>query len=150
MAGGILFQFFVILSGAISGDPIDRVYFLEAEIGNIPYRVQPVRWTYFALCGAQNGRNVDCGAPVPAFPFQPTDNSNFGTDQGVPQNFLNTDQFWYMSRFAWVFYLIALFFAVCALALGFIALCTRIGAFLSAIATAAALLFQAAAAALMT
>lgn len=48
------------------------------------------------------------------------------------------------------FYLIALFFAVCALLLSFIALCTRLGAFLTGSMTFLAILFQALAAALMT
>lgn len=48
------------------------------------------------------------------------------------------------------FYLIALFFATCALFTGLLALCTRLGAYLSGLNTGLALFFQALAASLMT
>jgi hypothetical protein len=48
------------------------------------------------------------------------------------------------------FYLIALFFAVVALFTGLLALCSRLGGYLSALNTGIALFFQALAAALMT
>ncbi|CAF9930919.1 MAG: hypothetical protein HETSPECPRED_007746 [Heterodermia speciosa] len=48
------------------------------------------------------------------------------------------------------FHLIALFFAVCALFLGLLALCSRIGSFLSSLTCSVALFFQALAASLMT
>jgi len=48
------------------------------------------------------------------------------------------------------FYIVALFFAVCALFTGMLALCTRLGAYLSGLNTGLALFFQALAASLMT
>lgn len=48
------------------------------------------------------------------------------------------------------FYLIALFFAVVALFAGLLALCSRLGGYLSGLTTAVALFFQTLAAALMT
>jgi len=48
------------------------------------------------------------------------------------------------------FYLIALFFAACALLTGLLALCTRIGSYLSGLNAMVALFFQSLAAALMT
>jgi len=48
------------------------------------------------------------------------------------------------------FYLIALFFGACALLTGLLALCTRIGAYLSGLNALIALFFQTLAAALMT
>jgi hypothetical protein len=54
-----------------------------------------------------------------------------------------------MWRFGWVFYLIALFFGVCALFTGVLS-CTRLGSGLSGLVTGIALLFHSIAAALMT
>jgi hypothetical protein len=48
------------------------------------------------------------------------------------------------------FYLVALFFAVCAFFTGLLALCSRLGGYLSALNTAVALFFQTLTAALMT
>lgn len=60
------------------------------------------------------------------------------------------DYYYLMSRFAWVFYLIALFFAVVALFTGLLALCSRIGGYLSGLTSAIAWFFMALAASLMT
>lgn len=130
----------------------------------------PSRWTFFAICGVNdNGRNANCGASVPALPFDPP--RNFGTDVGLPDAFMGlvvryktgstelwltlavsrrTHRYYYLSRFMFAFYLIALFFAVISLFTSLLALCTRFGAYLSGLNTVLAMFFQALAAALMT
>lgn len=55
-----------------------------------------------------------------------------------------------MSRFFWVFFIIALFFATISLFTGLLALCTRLGAYLSSVNAMIALFWQALAAALYT
>jgi hypothetical protein len=62
----------------------------------------------------------------------------------------NSNYYYLMSRFAWVFYLIALLFAALALVTGLLALCSRLGGYLSSMITMVALFFQAMAAALVT
>jgi hypothetical protein len=149
LAGGILLQFFTILSGAINSSPINQFYFLETSTAGIPNARNPSRWTFFAVCGVDgSGHNSNCGSVVPALPFDPP--RNFGTDVNVPQQFIGTHQYFYLSRFMFAFYLIALFFAVVALFTGLLALCSRLGGYLSALTTAIALFFQALTAALMT
>jgi hypothetical protein len=151
LAGGVLLQFFTILSGGVNSSPENQFYFLEAsDIGNIPGARNPSRWTFFAICGVNpdNGHNTDCGKPVPALPFDPP--RNFGTEQNVPSEFIGTHHFFYLSRFMFAFYLVALFFAVIALLTGFLALCSRLGGYLSGFTVAIALFFQALAASLMT
>ena len=89
LAGGILLQFLTILSGAITSAPINQFYFLEASgIGSIPGARDPSRWTFFAICGAdqESGHNISCGSPVPALPFDPP--RNFGTETNVPEGFI--------------------------------------------------------------
>jgi len=150
LAGGILLQFLVILSGAVNGSPENQIYFLEAsDIGNIPGARNPSRWTFFAVCGVDsNGHNANCGKVVPALPFDPP--RNFGTTMNVPGQFIGTHRYYYLSRFMFAFFLIALFFAVCALFTGLLALCSRLGGYLSGLNVAIALFFQTLAAALMT
>jgi hypothetical protein len=149
LAGGVLLQFFTILSGGVNGAPINQFYFLEASnIGSIPNARNPSRWTFFAICGADNGKNVNCGNSIPALPFDPP--RNFGTNEGIPAQFIGTNKYYYLSRFMFAFYLIALFFAVVALFTGLLALCSRLGGYLSALTTSIALFFQTLAAALMT
>jgi hypothetical protein len=151
LAGGVLFQFFTILSGGITSAPENKFYFLEASnVGNIPGARNPSRWTFFAICGVNNdnGLNANCGARVPALPFDPP--RNFGTTQGVPEQFIGTHQYYYLSRFMFAFYLVALFFAVIGLLTGLLALCSRLGGYLSGLTVAIALFFQTLAAALMT
>jgi hypothetical protein len=90
VAGGIVLQFLVILSGAISGSPESQIYFLQTSTNGIsPQPRNPSRWTFFSVCGVDaNGHNTDCGAIVPALPFDPPHRDNFGTSTGVPAAFL--------------------------------------------------------------
>ncbi|KAF1841495.1 SUR7-domain-containing protein [Cucurbitaria berberidis CBS 394.84] len=150
LAGGILLQFFTILSGAVNSSPIDRFYFLQASTNNIENARNPSRWTFFAICGRDptTGYNANCGNIVPALPFDPP--RNFGTQENVPEQFIGTHTFYYLSRFMFAFYLVALFFAAIALVSGLLALCSRLGGYLSAMTTAVALFFQTLAAALLT
>ncbi|CAA9965662.1 Cortical patch protein [Pyrenophora teres f. maculata] len=150
VAAGILFQFLNILTGGVNDSPLDKFYFLEASTNGIPNARNPSRWTFFAICGAEpsSGRNANCGAPVPALPFDPP--RNFGTQQNIPDQFIGTHQYYYLSRFMFAFYLIALFFAAVALMSGLLALCSRLGGYLSSLMTSIALFFQTLAAALMT
>jgi len=152
LAGGIVLQFLVILSGAIAGNPESQIYFLQASTNGIsPQPRNPSRWTFFSVCGVDShGRNANCGSIIPALPFDPPQRHNFGTTKGVPAAFIGTHRFYYLSRFMFAFYIIALFFAVCALFTGLLALCTRLGAYLSGLNTGLALFFQALAASLMT
>ena len=146
-----MLQFFVILSGTHIGTPVDLVYFLQANTGGINgggMVRNPTRWTFFSICGVLNGRNANCGNVVPALPFDPP--RNFGTTNGVPAQFIGTTKFYYLSRFMFAFLLVALFFAVIAFFLSILALCTRLGAYLTGLNAAIALFFQALAASLMT
>lgn len=150
VAGGLLLQFFTILSGAVSHAPINKFYFLEASTGGIPNARNPTRWAFFAITGVDpsSGLNDNYGAVVPALPFDPP--RNFGTETGIPDQFIGTKQYFYLSRFMFAFYLIALFFAAVALFSGLLALCSRLGGYLSAMTTFVALFFQSLSAALMT
>lgn len=152
LAGGIVMQFLVVLSGAHIGSPINQVFFLQADTsgisnGNSNYQ-NPARWTYFSVCGVQNGLNANCGHTTAALPFAPA--QNFGTTTGLPSQFVGSSKYYYLSRVAWAFYIIALFFAVVAFFLSIFALCARLGAYLTGLTTGLAVLFQAVCAALMT
>lgn len=152
LAGGIVLQFFIVLSGAINTLPMNLVYFISASTdgisGSSPLP-NPARWTYFSICSASNGHNSACGKVTAALPFDPR--RNFGTRTNMPQQFLNNGSYYYyMSRVAWAFYIIALFFAVVALLLSVTALCSRLAAKLTGLMTLTAAVMQAVAAALMT
>ncbi|KAF2674970.1 SUR7-domain-containing protein [Microthyrium microscopicum] len=149
LAGAILFQFFIILSGGVHSSPETKIYFLQADTTGMA-APNPARWTYWSLCGVDGNVNANCGSPVPAFPFDPANRRNFGSSAGVPDAFLTGSKWWYLSRFAWVLFLIALVFSVGAFLLSGLALCTRIGAWISSVLVSFALFWQTVAAALMT
>jgi len=152
LAGAIVIQFFLILSGGVKSAPETHVYFLQASTNGIPNAPNPARWTYWSICGVNqaNGLNADCGKSHAALPFAPSNRHNFGTETGVPVDFYKNHYYYFMSRFAWVFFLIALLFSVFAFLTCGLALCTRIGAYLSGFLTLIAFAWQALAAALMT
>lgn len=64
--------------------------------------------------------------------------------------FYRGSKYYLETRFMFAFVLIGLFFAVCALFLSLLALCSRIGSFLSSALCSVALFFQTLTAALMT
>ncbi|KAI9655719.1 MAG: hypothetical protein M1821_005154 [Bathelium mastoideum] len=151
LAGGILLQFLVILSGTTQANPENQIYFLQTSTNGIPGARNPSRWTFFSICGVDvNGRNTNCGSRVPALPFSPPNTRDFGTTVGVPPEFLGTHHYYYLSRFMFAFYLIALFFSVLSLFTGLLALCSRLGNYISGLNVGIALFFQSIAAALMT
>ena len=153
LAGGCLLQILVILSGVVTQHtPINDVFFLQASTSGISGSnptPNPARWTYFAICGVVNGHNGHCSKIGAAIPFDPV--NNFGTQTNVPDSLANKHaQYYYMSRVAWAFYLIAGAFAVGALAMSIFALFSRLAAKFDGIMTACATVFQAVCAALMT
>lgn len=148
LAGGILLQFFIILTGTTESSPLNQIYFLQSTTNRIPGAINPARWTYFAVCGVVDGNNANCGPTQAALPFSPAD--NFGTTTGVPDALIGNGKYYYMSRTMFAFYLIALFFAVIALFMSGLALCTRLGAYLSGAMTAIALIMQIVASSLQT
>ncbi|KAI4156633.1 MAG: hypothetical protein LQ340_000136 [Diploschistes diacapsis] len=150
VAGSIVLIFFVLLAGAINGNPVNQVYFLQADTSSIKGAPALSQWTLWNVCGSgANSLDANCGKISPAFPFDPQ--SNFGgSTQNVPQGFQGTNMFYLETRFMFAFVLITLFFAVCSFFLSLLALCSRIGSYLSAVMCLVALLFQTVAAALMT
>lgn len=88
MAGAILLMFLTLLGGTTNTNPLNQIYFLEADTRNIPGAPALSRWTFWQICGVSaNGRN-DCGSSHPDFPFDPTNTDNFGTTTGVPPEFI--------------------------------------------------------------
>ncbi|KAJ4358524.1 Eisosomes component [Didymosphaeria variabile] len=149
LAGGLLLHWFLVLSGGVNSSPENQFYFLEASTNGIPNARNPSRWTFWSICGVDgNSHNANCGSVVPALPFDPP--RNFFTRQNVPDSFIGTHQYYYLSRFMFAFYLISFFFANMALFTGILALFSRLGGYLSALTTFVALFFQVLGAALMT
>ena len=154
LAGGIVLQFFTILSGVVVHSPLNKVYFLQADTSGISSTSgtpvpNPARWTYFAICGVHNGNNAKCGKVSAATPFDPV--KNFGTKINVPQGLIDhPSQYYYLSRVMWAFYIMALFFAVVALLLSVFAMCSRLAAKFTGLVTIIATVMQAVTASLMT
>lgn len=141
--------FLIVLAGAFDRSPLNQFYWLEADTSGIQGAPDQTRWTNYGYCGVQNGKNYNCSSNKPDFAFQP--DKTFGTTQGVPQDFIeNHDTYYYLSRFSWPFYLIALFFLVVGFLLNFFAICSRLGSALSSLSTFVAWLFTITASCLST
>ena len=83
--GALLLMLLTILGGSIGKNPTNQFYYLEADTSNIPGAAALTRWTTWNACGVTEGRNV-CPGVHPAYAFDPP--RNFGTDEGVPPQFL--------------------------------------------------------------
>lgn len=88
MAGAILLIFLTLLGGVHNSSPLNVVYFLQADTGNIPGSPPIARWTFWNLCGVTSGGKNVCGSTHPDFPFDPTNSNNFGTTTNVPSEFI--------------------------------------------------------------
>ena len=86
-AASILLIFLTLLAGSNNSTPLNEVYFLQAETGNIPGAPALSRWTFWNLCGVTNGKN-NCGKTHADFPFDPPSHRNFGTTDNVPHQFI--------------------------------------------------------------
>ncbi|KAK6496361.1 hypothetical protein TWF481_002386 [Arthrobotrys musiformis] len=137
-AGGCVLLLLVLLAGTRDWDPFYRIYFLWADTSGIEGAPATSEWTLWNVCesaaGKVGGSTQNCGSVHVANPFLPQ--RNFGTEKGVPGDFLNNpDTYYYLSRFVFSFYLISLFFMLCSMLSGILALCSRLGSALSAVAS---------------
>lgn len=149
LAGGCLLSFFIVLSGGVGGNPINKVYFLQAATGGIGNSPPTAAWTWNSICTYANGLTTACRGAQAAQPFDPV--RNFGAAGTLPTSITNHSGFYYaISKAAWALYLVALFFGVIALLFGILSLCSRLVSFLTSFLTFLACLVQAAAAAVMT
>ncbi|PGH05037.1 hypothetical protein GX51_03134 [Blastomyces parvus] len=138
-----------LIGGAKNTNPLDRTWFLEADTSAIPGAPSVSRWTFWNICGVVDGKN-DCPRTSAAFPLDPPSDRNFGTTEGVPPQFIGTSRYFYITRFMFAFMLIALFWVFLSLVTGFLALCTRVGGWISALFATIGLIFQILTTTLMT
>ncbi|KAI0125414.1 SUR7/PalI family-domain-containing protein [Xylariales sp. AK1849] len=151
LAGTIVLLFFVILSGVSDMTPFNKTYFLSADTSGISGALDRTQWTYFYTCAPGN---INCSAarPAPAFGWAWS-----GNPSNAPAELVGSDggdttsrYYYYMWRFGWVFYLITLFFTVCAFFAGFLACCGRLGSAIAGFTSTVALFFFTIAVSLMT
>lgn len=124
LAGNTLLLILIILSGSLTQYPINRFYWIQADTSNIPNAPSTTRWTFWGACSIENGITT-CGEHLaPATPISPMD--NFDTTINVPAKFIDhRDHFYYLSRFSFCFFWIALAFIGVAFLLYFIAVCSK-------------------------
>ncbi|EAW11552.1 SUR7/PalI family protein [Aspergillus clavatus NRRL 1] len=149
-ASALLLMFLAFLGGARNSNPLNRIYWLQADTSNIPGAPALSRWTYWNLCAVNDKGHNACGKSYADYPFDPPSHRNFGTTTNIPSAFIGTNHYFLTSRFMFPFHIIALFFATCSLFTGFLAMCTRIGSFVSALSAYIALTFQVITTCLMT
>ncbi|AET38667.1 Sur7p Ecym_3165 [Eremothecium cymbalariae DBVPG len=108
LAGNTLLLLLIVLSGGIDNRPINRLYWLEANTTAIDGAPDVSRWTFWGLCSKTDNRNTNCSLS-PAYPLSPSE--NFKMSSGVPSDFTsNMDTYYYLSRFSFCFFWIALSF----------------------------------------
>lgn len=151
ISGSLVLLFFIILSGVQDTTPLNKTYFLQADTSGITGAQDTTRWTYFYMC---DGSNRNCDGPWPAPPF------GYAWDRdasGAPDSLIGghgrgttSREYFYMWRFGWVFYMIALFFIVLAWFASFLACCGRLGSAIAGLVAITGLFFLTLAVSLMT
>ncbi|EGV66761.1 hypothetical protein CANTEDRAFT_112163 [Yamadazyma tenuis ATCC 10573] len=151
LLGAALLLFFVNLAGANPSGVLGKFYWSEVDSSSFNAPWDKARWTLYSLCGEQNGRNYDCTSTKAAFPYSPKD--NFGSAENLPQEFIkHRKTYYYLSRFAYAFFLIGIVFAILAIIPTVLSCCLSgfITGILGSIAAGVSLLFTTAGAALNT
>ncbi|KIH91497.1 hypothetical protein SPBR_01932 [Sporothrix brasiliensis 5110] len=151
LATSILFLFFIILAGVTGTTPLNKTYFLQADTTGIQGAHDISQWTYLYSCGPNNEQ---CGSAHPAIPFGNVWAPNAANAPpeliGKYGGGTTSHYYFYMWRFSWVFFLIALFLEIIAFFSSFLACCGRLGSSIGSFVTFLAFAFLAIAVSLMT
>ncbi len=125
LAGNTLLLILIILSGSMTNYPVDRFYWVQADTSGIPNAANTTRWTFWGACSITDGHTT-CGDHLsPAAPISPLD--NFKTKVNVPQKFIDhRNRYYYLSRFSFCFFWIALAFIGVAFLLYILSFCSKI------------------------
>ncbi|KAI0118381.1 SUR7/PalI family-domain-containing protein [Nemania sp. FL0031] len=153
LAGSVVLLFFVVLAGTTRVTPFRNTYFLSADTSGITGARAISQWTFFRICGAHN---TDCSHSWPDPPIGWAWSRN-PTGSNLPERLIGSYgggttsySYFYMWRFGWVFYLLALFFTIVSFFTGFLACFGRLGSALAGMMSSVALFFLIIAASLMT
>ncbi|SCV00187.1 LAMI_0G03422g1_1 [Lachancea mirantina] len=123
LAGTTLLLILIVLSGAIESYPIDRYYWVQGDTSGISGAPAVSRWTFWGVCNIDSNGNTHCDSLAPADPISPVD--NFGTTVNVPSDFVtNRNTFYYLTRFSFCFFWIALAFLGIAFLLYILSWCS--------------------------
>jgi len=157
LMGSALLLFFILLAGIKSdGNVLNKWYWLAADTSNITNAPYPVsRWSMYGLCGYEQGSDVkhpgsfiNCTSNTADYPFDLS--RNFNIDKSDLSFSFQTNKFFYMTRFQFPFYLIAIFFDVVALFASLVGGNFRAAGFVTSASTFLTFIFSTIAAALST
>lgn len=100
---------FTVVNGASTSSPLDKLYWSQTDTSNIagaPFDLS--RWTFYTLCGVNNGNNVNCLPVDGIYPYSPYDNFPSGRSD-LPRDFIvNRNTYYHLSRSAYALILISL------------------------------------------
>lgn len=119
LAGSTLLLVFLVLSGSTNHFPFNRFYWVRGDTSAISNAYTQSAWTFWGVCDYNDFGSCQTG---PAYPISPVD--NFNTSNDVPSDFVDSrDTYYYLSRFAFAFFLLALAFSGFALLISVLGFC---------------------------
>jgi hypothetical protein len=143
--------FFILLAGVRESTPLNEIFFIQFDTNTISSSLpNPVRWTLYNYCGvSSNGKNINCSSNSAGIAFQPQ--VTLGTSNGIPSDIINNrDTYYYLTKIGFAFYLITASFVTISLFSSIFSCFSRLGGAVAAFFGFLALLFSAAASAMMT
>ncbi|CAI4049162.1 hypothetical protein SUVZ_13G0900 [Saccharomyces uvarum] len=125
LAGNTLLLILMIISGATDHYPVNRFYWVQGNTTGIPNAGAETRWTFWGACLQDtDGTDTCTGNLAPAYPISPVD--NFNTHVNVPHQFISKrDAFYYLTRFSFCFFWIALAFVGVSFILYILTWCSK-------------------------
>ncbi|CCH42994.1 putative membrane protein [Wickerhamomyces ciferrii] len=123
-------------------------YWIEADTSDISGAPDISRWTFWGL-SSKDGKSNKREQLAPAYPFSPVD--NFDTTENVPKDFQSNEKvYYYLSRFSFAFFWIALAFVGVSLLISIFSVFSYSVIKVNSWLTTLALLFDAGAVAFIT
>ncbi|SCU86124.1 LAME_0D04610g1_1 [Lachancea meyersii CBS 8951] len=112
LAGATLLLILIVLSGSTTNFPVDRFYWLQADTSGISGAPSgQARWTFWGLCSRDASNKLVCPDLAPAYPISPRDNFGQAATSELPSDFVSSrSTYYYLTRFAFCFFWIALAF----------------------------------------
>jgi SUR7/PalI family len=87
-AAALVMMFLTLLGGANNHEPLNEIYFMQVDTGNIPGAANVSRWTFWNTCTVDSNGKSHCGASHPDYPLDPPSYHNFNTTTNIPSRFV--------------------------------------------------------------
>ncbi|ODV90725.1 hypothetical protein CANCADRAFT_44365 [Tortispora caseinolytica NRRL Y-17796] len=135
LAGGLLMLFLYFLGGISDVTPLNRMWYVRVGEPDVGFA-----WTIWNVCTYGGGSVYNCTTPMPDYAFQP---ELILEASAIPEIYIGgNSHYYYLSRFTWPFFLLALAFCSFAFIFSMLSFCSRLASYIIAVLISIGLVFD--------